>query len=136
MAPDGCHHRDMSPVLLVGDVMKATVTDDCIACGLCIDTCPEVFDMGDDLAALLELFDVPCEGSTYTGLLVGNTVLATKARIRKSIGKRTQSVQLSTNCPLPTDNSRSPPINSRMAVLTQCTSTGTNAINRALRASG
>ena len=30
--------------------MKVTVTDDCIACGLCVDTCPEVFEMGDQLA--------------------------------------------------------------------------------------
>ncbi len=30
--------------------MKATVTDDCTACGLCVDTCPEVFEMGDTKA--------------------------------------------------------------------------------------
>ena len=33
--------------------MKAEVTDDCIACGLCVDTCPEVFDMGEELAVVL-----------------------------------------------------------------------------------
>jgi ferredoxin len=33
--------------------MKATVTDDCIACGLCCDTCPEVFEMGEELAEVL-----------------------------------------------------------------------------------
>jgi ferredoxin len=30
--------------------MKVEVTDDCIACGLCVDTCPEVFEMGDEYA--------------------------------------------------------------------------------------
>ncbi len=27
--------------------MKATVDDSCIACGLCVDTCPEVFELPD-----------------------------------------------------------------------------------------
>ena len=30
--------------------MKARVTEDCIACGRCIDICPEVFEMGEDIA--------------------------------------------------------------------------------------
>ena len=31
--------------------MKAKIDADiCTACGLCVDTCPEVFDMGDDVA--------------------------------------------------------------------------------------
>ncbi|MDH7601061.1 MAG: ferredoxin [Armatimonadota bacterium] len=30
--------------------MKATITDDCTLCGLCEDTCPEVFTMGDEKA--------------------------------------------------------------------------------------
>ena len=33
--------------------MKAEVTEDCIACGLCVDTCPEVFDMGEEIAEVL-----------------------------------------------------------------------------------
>ena len=28
--------------------MKATVNEDCIGCGLCEGTCPEVFAIGDD----------------------------------------------------------------------------------------
>ncbi|HIE28868.1 TPA: ferredoxin [Candidatus Poribacteria bacterium] len=29
--------------------MKVSVDEDlCTACGLCVDTCPEVFDLGDD----------------------------------------------------------------------------------------
>lgn len=30
--------------------MKATVTEDCIACELCCEVCPEVFEMGDEVA--------------------------------------------------------------------------------------
>lgn len=31
--------------------MKATINqDDCISCGLCAETCPEVFRMGSDKA--------------------------------------------------------------------------------------
>jgi ferredoxin len=30
--------------------MKAKVTDACTACGLCVDNCPAVFEMGDDIA--------------------------------------------------------------------------------------
>lgn len=30
--------------------MKVTVEDTCTACGLCIDACPEVFEMGDEIA--------------------------------------------------------------------------------------
>ena len=28
--------------------MNATVNENCIACGLCTNVCPEVFSMGDD----------------------------------------------------------------------------------------
>ncbi len=31
----------------------------CIACGLCVDTCPEVFRMGDDGLAEVYQEDVP-----------------------------------------------------------------------------
>jgi ferredoxin len=30
--------------------MKAHVTEDCISCGRCIEICPEVFEMGEDIA--------------------------------------------------------------------------------------
>ncbi len=33
--------------------MKVQVTEDCIACGLCVDACPEVFDMGDEIAEVI-----------------------------------------------------------------------------------
>lgn len=33
--------------------MKARVTEDCIACGLCAEACPEVFEMGDELAEVI-----------------------------------------------------------------------------------
>ena len=40
--------------------MKVEVTEECIACGLCVDTCPEVFEMGDEFAEVLA-DDVPEE---------------------------------------------------------------------------
>ena len=30
--------------------MKVRIEDTCTACGLCVDTCPEVFEMGSDMA--------------------------------------------------------------------------------------
>jgi len=42
--------------------MKATVDADlCTGCGLCVDTCPEVFDMGDDDVAVVIADPVPGE---------------------------------------------------------------------------
>lgn len=41
--------------------MKATVDDSCIACGLCIEMCPEVFEMGDDNIAKVKKDPVPPE---------------------------------------------------------------------------
>jgi ferredoxin len=41
--------------------MKATVTEDCIACNLCVETCPEVFQMGDDNLAHPIVDPIPAE---------------------------------------------------------------------------
>jgi len=41
--------------------MKATVTDDCTACGLCEETCPEVFQMGDADKAQVIADPIPAE---------------------------------------------------------------------------
>ena len=38
--------------------MKAKVDDSCTACGLCVETCPEVFQMGDEIAEVI-VDDVP-----------------------------------------------------------------------------
>ena len=40
--------------------MKAHVEDTCTACGLCVDTCPEVFEMGDETAQVM-VDEVPAE---------------------------------------------------------------------------
>ncbi len=40
--------------------MKVRIDDTCTACGLCVDTCPEVFEMGDDMAQAL-VDEVPSE---------------------------------------------------------------------------
>ena len=33
--------------------MKVRIEDTCTACGLCADTCPDVFEMGSDLAQVI-----------------------------------------------------------------------------------
>lgn len=33
--------------------MKVRIEDSCTACGLCVDTCPEVFGMGDEIAEVI-----------------------------------------------------------------------------------
>lgn len=33
--------------------MNVRIEDTCVACGVCVDTCPEVFEMGDDIAITL-----------------------------------------------------------------------------------
>ena len=33
--------------------MKVRIEDTCVACGLCIDVCPDVFEMGSDIAQVL-----------------------------------------------------------------------------------
>jgi ferredoxin len=42
--------------------MKATVDKDrCIGCGICVEVCPEVFEMGDDDKAKVKATPVPPE---------------------------------------------------------------------------
>ena len=33
--------------------MKVTIEDTCTACGLCVSTCPEVFEMGPEIAQVI-----------------------------------------------------------------------------------
>ena len=33
--------------------MRVRIDDTCTACGLCIDTCPDVFGMGSDMAEVI-----------------------------------------------------------------------------------
>jgi len=40
--------------------MKVKIDDSCTACELCIDNCPEVFTMGQDIAEVL-VDEVPAE---------------------------------------------------------------------------
>lgn len=39
--------------------MRVKVTDDCISCGVCVETCPEVFDMPDGEKAFAKMDTVP-----------------------------------------------------------------------------
>ena len=45
--------------------MKVRIEDTCTACGLCVETCPEVFAMGDDMAEVL-VDQVPAEHKETT----------------------------------------------------------------------
>ena len=40
--------------------MKVEVTADCVACERCIEICPEVFEMGDEIAEVI-VDEVPPE---------------------------------------------------------------------------
>jgi len=40
--------------------MKVRIEDTCTGCGLCVDTCPDVFDMGNDIAEV-KVDEVPTE---------------------------------------------------------------------------
>ncbi len=40
--------------------MKVRIEDTCTACGLCVDTCPDVFEMGD-IIAQIAVEEVPAE---------------------------------------------------------------------------
>ena len=41
--------------------MKATVDEEtCIGCGLCVETCPEVFELTDD-KAIVKVDEVPAQ---------------------------------------------------------------------------
>ena len=33
--------------------MKVRIDDSCTACGLCNESCPEVFELGDDMAKVI-----------------------------------------------------------------------------------
>ena len=41
-------------------IMLVRIEDTCTACGLCVDTCPEVFDLGDEMAIVI-VDEVPKE---------------------------------------------------------------------------
>jgi ferredoxin len=40
--------------------MRVKIEDTCTACGLCVDTCPDVFQMGSDIAEVI-VDEVPAE---------------------------------------------------------------------------
>ena len=35
-------------------ITKVSITEECTGCGLCEDTCPEVFLLGDEIAEVLD----------------------------------------------------------------------------------
>ena len=44
----------------MGIIMKVRIEDTCTSCGLCVDTCPDVFEIGDDMAQVI-VGEVPAE---------------------------------------------------------------------------
>jgi ferredoxin len=40
--------------------MRVKIEDTCTACGLCVNTCPEVFELGEDIAQVI-VDDIPEE---------------------------------------------------------------------------
>ena len=40
--------------------MQVRIEDTCTSCGLCVDTCPEVFEMGSDMAEVI-VDEVPAD---------------------------------------------------------------------------
>ena len=40
--------------------MRVRIEDTCTACGQCVDTCPDVFEMGDDMAEVI-IDEVPAD---------------------------------------------------------------------------
>ena len=40
--------------------MRVRIEDTCTACGLCVDACPDVFEMGSDIAQVIA-DEVPAE---------------------------------------------------------------------------
>jgi ferredoxin len=45
--------------------MKVMIEESCTACGLCVDTCPDVFEMGDEYAEVIT-DPVPAEFEALT----------------------------------------------------------------------
>jgi ferredoxin len=41
-------------IFQIMSVKKVWIEDGCTACGLCVDICPEVFDLPDDVAVIKE----------------------------------------------------------------------------------
>jgi ferredoxin len=50
----------MIQLLFTRSKMKARVDDSCTACGLCVETCPQVFQMGDEKAQVI-VEEVPAQ---------------------------------------------------------------------------
>lgn len=39
-------------------IQKVWIEDDCTLCGVCVSTCPDVFEMGDESAQVIEGADL------------------------------------------------------------------------------
>ena len=51
-------------------IKKVWIEEDCTACNLCVDTCPEVFELPDDIAVVIK------------GLTIVNTKMKSKRQPR------------------------------------------------------
>jgi len=41
--------------------LEARVNEECIYCGLCADLCPDIFQLGDETAAMVTVKEIPAE---------------------------------------------------------------------------
>lgn len=57
---DGLHEVNAYNLSEGAKVMEVRIEDSCTACGICVDTCPDVFVMGDELAQV-SVDKVPAE---------------------------------------------------------------------------
>jgi ferredoxin len=44
-------------------VMKVTISEECVSCGLCVDICPDVFEMGTQYAQV-KMASIPAKFET------------------------------------------------------------------------
>jgi len=53
MSASGCVDNATDNLIFGEIFMIVSIEDTCTACGLCVDTCPDVFEMGDDIAEVI-----------------------------------------------------------------------------------
>ena len=74
--------------------MKASVSEECIGCGLCESTCPEVFAIGDEGTAEAIVDEVPEENEDSAELIGSDQLLHGVLRQMARWGNSTSPTRL------------------------------------------